>query len=196
MRLRMSVVFLASFVAVILGTASMAAAAPAGTTHEGGNEHGAQESFADVVPCHDELGFYWITTTYNEQEHSTENKNGFWATFTQVGTFTAFPIDVVRDANGDPVRDGDGNVTPVVDANGNPVQLAGETFAGKFQTWFGISANPNVTVESSTFNIHGEGSAGTVLRMHDNFHVTTDGPGDPEDPATPVKVSFDKVNCF
>src|SRR4026209_1104071 len=31
--------------------------------------------------------------------------------------------------------------------------------------------------------------------MHATPHVPTDGPGDPEDPATPVKVSFDKVNA-
>jgi hypothetical protein len=49
-------------------------------------EHNATETIHDEVPC---VGTGEITITYNEVEHSTENANGFHATFTQTGTFTA-----------------------------------------------------------------------------------------------------------
>ena len=57
-------------------------AADTETTHE----HNATETFHDEVPC---VGTGEITLTYNEVEHATENSNGFHATFTQTGTFTA-----------------------------------------------------------------------------------------------------------
>jgi len=78
---------------IALGAATLLAAsflAPAGalaaanpeTTHE----HHATETFNDQVPC---VGPGEITITYNEVDHMTENANGFHATFTQTGTFSA-----------------------------------------------------------------------------------------------------------
>jgi hypothetical protein len=60
---------------------ALAAANPETTT-----EHHATETFHDQVPC---IGTGEITITYNEVDHSTENANGFHATFTQTGSFSA-----------------------------------------------------------------------------------------------------------
>jgi hypothetical protein len=80
-------------ISLALGAATLLAAsflAPAGawaaanpeTTHE----HHATETFHDEVPC---VGAGVITITYNEVDHMTANANGFHATFTQTGTFSA-----------------------------------------------------------------------------------------------------------
>jgi hypothetical protein len=177
--------------------AALPAWASAGTTHpDAATFHGAVEQFADSVPCHDELGGYLITTTANGQIHSTANANGFWITGTETGTFVAVPIKVETDAQGNPLRDPDtGNLIPVLDGAGNPVSRAGETFSGRFTDWFGGSINRNVSVITDAFNVRGTGSAGTTFSAHDNSHLVTDGPGDPFDPATPLRLAFDHSTC-
>ena len=72
----------ATFVVAMSLAPAGAWAADTETTHE----HNATETFHDEVPC---VGTGEITLTYNEVEHATENSNGFHATFTQTGTFTA-----------------------------------------------------------------------------------------------------------
>lgn len=169
----------------------------AGTTHpDSVTFHDAVDVFASSVPCNDQLGGYLVTTTYNGQTHSTANDNGFWITGTETGTFTAVPVVVQLDAAGNPVVDPDtGNLVPVLDTNGNPVTRAGETFTGRFVDWFGASINRNVSTVTDTSAIQGVGSAGTTFHAHDNSHVVTDGPGDPFDPSTPLRVAFDHANC-
>ena len=61
--------------------------------------------------------------------------------------------------------------------------------------WFGASINRNESVETFAFNIHGLGDQGTTFASHENAHVVTDGPGDPEDPGTLLKLAFDKMRC-
>ena len=187
-----ALVGLAACGALVLGSAGAAGASGggAGTTHERDIEHQATEVFFDVVPCHAELGGYQITTTYNAQFHDTENKNGDWETGTQTGTFSAVPIQftIGQDEDGNPI------VVPVLDANGNPIPRAGESFTGHFTTWFGGSINPNGSVFTDTFNVSGVGSGGTTFRSHANDHVVF-GPGEPFDPDTLVKLTFEKVNC-
>jgi len=182
------------------GTAAFANADHgAGTVHEAENERQAVDTFADSLPCQDDLGYYAITTTYNEQFHDTENANGFWITSTQTGTFTAHATEIVTDGNGDPVLNDEGDFIPVTDPNtGEPVLRGGgdlETFSGKFVVWFGASVNPNESVETFAFTIHGVGDQGSTIDGHENAHVVTDGAGDPEDPTTPLKLAFDKIRC-
>jgi hypothetical protein len=198
MSMRMQRLVLAAAVA---GCALLLPAGPAlagaGTSHpDAATFHNAVETFADTVPCHDDLGGYLITTTYNGQLHSTANDNGFWITGTETGTFAASPIQVETDSQGNLVRDPDsGNLIPIVDASGNPIPRDGESFSGKFTDWFGASINRNESVLTETFNIHGVGSAGTSFAAHDNGHVVTDGAGDPFDPNTPLKLAFDHSTC-
>jgi hypothetical protein len=172
---------------------SPALAVSASTAQQGGTVHHEQRGFADVFPCREDLGFFFFTATYNQQEHLSADGSRY--TFTQVGETKAYPIEVERDANGDPVLDKGGDIIPIVDANGIPVQQPGETFTGHFQTSFGSRENANVSTETFTLNIHGIGSLGTRVASHENGHVTTDGPGDPNDPTTSVKVAFDRVTC-
>jgi len=204
MRLNRAIAVLATSSAVVLwggagSTAFANADHGAGTVHDGANEHQAVDTFADTVPCNEDLGFYAITTTYNEQFHATENKNGFWVTSTQTGTFTAYASELATDVDGNPVENDDGDFVPAIDpATGEPVLRGGgdlETFSGKFVVWFGASINPNESVETFAFNIHGVGDQGTTFDGHENAHVVTDGPGDPEDPTTPLKLAFDKLRC-
>jgi hypothetical protein len=178
--------------ALAVGTA-LAIVAPsaafAGAVHDGGHEHAGSEVFGGTVPCHPELGFYRITTTYNAVFHVTQNANGESFTETETGSFVAVPTEVLRDANGDPIVDEDGNLTPV----GDP--LPGETFSGHFTSWDGGNFTEHGTVFTATFSVRGTGSEGTTFAEHDLFHFTG-GPGDPqEDPNVPVKVAFSKQHC-
>lgn len=173
-----------------LGAIASPLAASASSTPGGTMQH-EQRGFADVFPCRLDLGYFFFEATYNQQEHGS----GTRYTFTQVGAVTAYPIAIERDANGDPVYDENGDVIPVVDAQGIPVQQPGETFSGRFETTFGSRDNANVSNESFTLNIHAVGSLGTSVASHENGHVTTDGPGDPNDPSTSVRVAFDNVDC-
>ena len=196
MRVRQVIATAAMCVAGLLLSVQPASAS-AGTVHpDAATFHGEVETFADVVPCHDELGGYLITTTYNGQIHSTANANGFWVTGTETGVFSAVPIQVETDADGNFVRDPDsGNLIPILDADGNPVARSGETFTGRFTDWFGASINRNVSTVTDAFNVRGVGSAGTTFQAHDNSHLVTDGPGDPFDPATPLKLAFEHSSC-
>jgi len=151
--------------AVVVNVGVATAAPP---EHEKNIEKNVTETFTDVVPCHDELGLYDITTTYNEQEHATLTATSGHFTFTETGTFSAVP---------------------------HTGSTHTETFTGKFTTWGGGSFNSKRSIETFTFNVGGTGSQGTNFRAHENAHVVTDGPGDPEDPATPVKVAFDHLTC-
>jgi hypothetical protein len=159
--------FAVAITGFMLSAGGAAHAAP--PEHEKNIEKNATETFTDIVPCHPELGDYDITTTYNEQEHSTstDDSSGHF-TFTQTGTFSAVPSA--------------GNTNT-------------ETFTGRFNVWGGGNFNSKQSEETFTFNVSGTGSQGTTFREHDNAHVVTDGPGDPEDPATPVKVAFDHDVC-
>lgn len=192
-----SLIFAAGVAACALLLPALPAMAGGSTTHpESSTFHNEVDRFADTAPCNDQLGGYWITLTYNGQIHSTANDNGFWITGTETGTFVAVPIVVEVDQQGNLVRDpNSGNLIPVLDGSGNPVPRTGETFTGKFTDWFGGSINRNESVLTNTSNIHGLGSAGTTFAAHDNSHTVTDGPGDPFDPATPVKLAFDHATC-
>lgn len=170
---------------VLLGGGGAVWAAPAPETVI---EHGATETFADVVPCNDQLGYYAITTTYNSVEHFAGTDTSGHFTFTETGTFTASPTNVLLDANGDPVLNEDGEATPTT-------PRAGETFSGKFTVWGGGSSNSNVSTTTFTFMVRGTGSEGTTFGAHNVAHVTTDGPGDPFDPNTATRVAFDKSHC-
>lgn len=151
--------------------------------HESNTQHHVTETFADILPCADG-GYYLITTTANQTEHATFTDTSGHFTFTETGTFQASPTEVVitTDPDGEPV------VTPT-----GP--RPGPTYSGHFTIWGGGSFNDKRSVTTFTFRIHGTGSDGTTLSFHENAHATTDGPGDPEDPATPVKVAFDKARC-
>jgi hypothetical protein len=192
---RLFVAAIASASAVLLPAAP--ALASAGTTHpDKATFHNAVDMFADTVPCHDELGGYLITLTYNGQIHSTANDNGFWITGTETGTVAASPIEVETDSQGNLIRDPDsGNLIPILDGSGNPIPRAGETFTGRFTDWFGASINRNESVATDAFNVRGLGSAGTTFAAHDNSHIVTDGAGDPFDPSTPLKLAFEHATC-
>lgn len=176
----------------MLGGAGAAGASGggAGTTHEAEINHQTTDVFFDVVPCHDDLGGYQVTFTYNGQYHLTENNRGSWETGTQTGTFSAVPIQftIGQDEDGNPI------VVPDLDANGNPIPRAGESFTGHVTSWFGGSVNPYGSVFTDTFNINGAGSGGTTFRSHQNDHIVF-GPGEPFDPDTLVKLSFEKASC-
>ncbi|MEO7836271.1 MAG: hypothetical protein ABIS21_01360 [Acidimicrobiales bacterium] len=124
------------------------------------------DTFVDVIPCNENLGDYTITVTFNGIEHSSENNNGQHFTFTQTGTFVATPLDG-----------------------------SGETFTGRFTVWGGGNTNPNVSNFTFTFSARGTGSEGTTFRANDNAHITTEGPGDPFDPATATRVAFENTRC-
>ena len=177
--------------APVIGSSSALAASA--STNGGGTLHHEERGFADIFPCREDLGFFFFKAIYNQQEHFSTDGSRY--SFTQVGSTTAYPIAVERDANGDPIRDANGDIIPIVDDNGIPVQQPGETFSGSFQTSFGSHENIGVSTETFTLNIHGIGSLGTRIASHENGHVTTDGPGDPNDPTTSVKVAFDRVSC-
>jgi len=67
--------------------ASSALAGGNGATTFTQNDHGATDSFIDVVPCTSTPAV--ITITYNDVFHGTINKNGSWFTGTMTGTFVA-----------------------------------------------------------------------------------------------------------
>lgn len=138
----------------------------AAATTETNNTHQGTETFVDVIPCLESLGDYSITVSYNGVEHVTSNSKGEHFTFTQTGTFQAVPVTGT-----------------------------GETFSGRFTVWGGGNLNPKVSNFTFTFRVQGTGSAGTTFKTNDNAHVTTSGPGDPFDPATPVRVAFEKARC-
>ena len=66
---------------------------------------------------------------------------------------------------------------------------------GAFPDLVWLKRERHVSTETFTLNIHGIGSLGTRVASHEYGHITTDGPGDPHDPTTSVKVAFDRVTC-
>jgi len=191
---RLSVLIVAAACTVLLPATP--ALAGGSTTHpDDVNYHNAVMTFFDTVPCNDQLGGYEITATVNGTVHSTANNNGFWITGTDTGTFVATPVEVETDGDGNLIRDDNGNLIPILDGSGNPIPREGETFSGRLQDWFGGSINRNESVLTSTDNIRGVGSEGTTFDAHENDHVVTDGPGDPFDPSTPIKLAFDHATC-
>lgn len=196
MRVQRLVLATGMSVSILLLPAAPALAGTTTTHPDSVTFHNLVISFADLVPCRDQLGGYLIAATLNSQIHSTANANGFWITGTDTGPFSAVPIQVAVDSTGNPVRDPDSdNLIPILDASGNPVARAGETFTGHFTDWFGASINPNESVITDVFNVRGTGSTGTTFAAHDNSHLVTAGAGDPFDPSTPLKLSFDHATC-
>jgi hypothetical protein len=132
----------------LLLIAAPAYAQPSTTTT---TEHHATDTFTDVVPtCEGGGPAYRITITYNEVEHITVFADGReHDTFTQTGTFAARPV-------------------------GNPSL---PTFTGKFTTWGGFNANGQSVNGTFTFNLHGTGSDGSSLNVHevDHFNTTPTG---------------------
>jgi hypothetical protein len=155
---------------VALGAATLLAAgflAPAGAwaaAHpETTTEHNVTETFHDQVPC---VGTGEITITYNQVEHITENANGFHATFTQTGTFSAVLDQGGTSSGRFTIWDGFNTDSTGQRANGT----------GIF----------SVTVKSGV-------GAGT--HFNDVFHFTgpVDENGDPI--FSLAKVAFDRANC-
>ena len=62
------------------------------------------------------------------------------------------------------------------------------TFTGHFTVWFGDNDNLRNGTETFTFSVHGVGSDGSVINVHEVAHVTFDANGDP-------KIEFDKLAC-
>jgi hypothetical protein len=62
------------------------------------------------------------------------------------------------------------------------------SYAGHFASWFGDSFNQNNSVSHFTLNVHGTGSDGSNLTLHENGHVSTNANGT-------VTVVFDKATC-
>ena len=109
------------------------------------------ETFVDVVPTCEEGGpLYTITTTSNSVEHSTIFDDGrIHATFTQTGTFVAFPLE-------DPSL---------------------PSYTGKFTIWGNINQNGNTVNSTFTFTAHGTGSDGSTFKNHvtEHFNVRPNG---------------------
>jgi hypothetical protein len=167
-------------------------AGAAATTDTGHTHHGVR-TFYDIKPCAVDGVGYEIQTTSNSVEHETDNASGAHFTFTETGTFTARPAEVVRDADGNPIRNDDDELTPALDADGQVVYLPGATFAGHFTTWGGGHVSRGGSGFTFTFSVHGVGTDGTTFGQHSVFHSTS-WPGDPDDPSL-VKVMFDHEVC-
>ena len=155
---------------IALGAATLLAAsflAPAGalaaahpqTTHQ---DH-ATQTFHDLVPC---VGQGEITITFNEVDHMTENANGFHATFTQTGTFSAV-LDQGGTSSGRFTTWGNFNT----DTTG---QQANGTFIF------------SLTVKSGV-------GAGTHFNETAHFTGPVDADGNPI--FSLAKVAFDRANC-
>lgn len=132
---------------ILIGTPAFAAPPTTETT----TVKNATETFVDVVPtCAGGGPAYEITITYNAVEHSTTFADGrVHETFTQTGTFVATPVD-------DPAL---------------------PSFTGKFTIWGGFNANGAAVNGTFTFNLHGTGSDGSTLNVHqvDHFNTTPTG---------------------
>jgi hypothetical protein len=134
--------------ALVLGAlAGRSPAAAAGAVSETTTEHGATETFTDVVPCGAD-GAYDITITYNEVDHATYGPKSIHFTFTQTGTFVAVPQD------------------PAL-----------PTYTGHFTMWGGFNGNSKTADGTFTFSLHGTGSDGSTLTFTsvEHFNVTPAG---------------------
>jgi hypothetical protein len=117
----------------------------------------------DQVPC---IGTGETTITYNEVDHTTENANGFHATFTQTGTFSA-----VMDQGGT----SSGRFTTWGNFN---TDTTGQQANGTFIF--------SLTVKSGV-------GAGTHYNETAHFTGPVDADGNPI--FSLAKVAFDRVNC-
>lgn len=108
------------------------------------HEHGVVETFVDVLPaCEGNPSRYEITTTSNRVEHVTVFADGrIHETDTDTGTFSAVPKN-------------------------NPSL---PSYTGHFTIWDGFNANGKTVEGTFTFNVHGIGSDGSILRNHINAH--------------------------
>jgi hypothetical protein len=160
---------------VALAAPFAVAAAPAGAaaaTHTS-HEHRVTRTFFDTRPCADDGVGYEITATVNVVEHETENAKGGHFTFTETGSFTARPAEVVRDDDGNPIRnDDDDELAPDLDSDGNVVYLDGAIYTGRYTAWGGGNFNGGGTSNFTfTFSVHGAGSDGSTFRENSVFHV-------------------------
>jgi hypothetical protein len=158
---------------VVLAAPFAVAAAPAGAAATSGtnHEHQVTRTFFDTRPCADDGVGYEITATVNTVEHETENANGGHFTFTETGSFTARPAEVVRDGDGNPIRNDDDELTPALDGDGNVVYLAGATYTGHYTAWGGGNFNANGSGVTFTFSVQGAGSDGSTFRENSVFHA-------------------------
>jgi hypothetical protein len=143
---RLSVVLLAGL-ALFLGVAGPASAAPVTTTN---HEKGLVETFLDTVPTCDPGGeLYIVTTRSNLIEHETVFDDGrVHATFTQSGKVSAVPLDGT-----------------------------GPTYTGQFAVWGGFNANGAETNGTFTFSVNLKGSDGSRVSTHqvEHFDERPDG---------------------
>jgi len=166
----------------ILALVSLAAAAafvlapiaPVGaqTDHATDTEHQGVDDFVDTLPC---AGDYELHLVYNAIEHYTSNKNGFWETFTENGTFETGQqaINVVRDDEGE-----------VVDYD---LVDAAVHYTGHFTVWGNFNANPREWNSTFTFSGHGTGDDGSTVNWNSKAHINTTG--------DITRHAFDTLNC-
>lgn len=138
----------------LLAAGLLSIAAPAFAqppTNQTIHEKGLVETFVDVIPTCEEGGpLFTITTTSNLVEHETIFDDGrIHATFTQTGTFSAVPLE-------DPSL---------------------PSFMGKFTIWGNFNQNGTTVNGTFTFNLHGTGSDGSTVSVHqtEHFNVRPDG---------------------
>jgi hypothetical protein len=193
-RTRRTLTAFASVVALTAPFALGSAAAGAAASSTTGHDHGGVNTFYDTRPCGDDGVGYEIVSTTNSVEHETENANGGHFTFTETGSFTAAPVEVLRDGEGTPIRGGeDEELTPALDGDGNVVYLAGPTYAGHYTAWGGGNSTRGGTAFTFTFSVNGIGSDGSTFGQNSVFHAVS-SPGDPDDPNL-LKVIFEHEVC-
>jgi hypothetical protein len=155
-----------------------------------------QTTFYDVKPCSSDGIGYEIVADVNVIEHESENSNGGHFTFTETGHFTARPVVVERDADGNPVYDeAEESLIPVVDADGNVQYLDGETFRGRYTVWGGGNQTRGGQNSTFTFSVTGRGTEGSVFKENSTFHFTAGPGGDPFEDESLLKVIFEHSRC-
>jgi len=170
---RLHPVFIA--VVVTLSAAVLpASAVGAAAVHDpsSGSVHNLDETFVDSVPC---IGDWVIHTVSNSTEHGVSNKNGFWETFTQTGTFET------GDQAINVVRDDDDNVVSY------DLVPAGVHYSGHFTIWGNFNLNPKELNSTFTFSGHGTGSDGSSFQWNQLFHMNMTG--------DITRSAFDKSSC-
>jgi hypothetical protein len=134
-----------------------ASSAGAGAVSSTQKWHNVTETSTDVNPCSGATGT--LTLTYNGVFHVTTLANGtYWATLTQTGAFSFVPFD-----------------------------LSQPSYTGHFTVWDGDNWNNRNTTETATFSIHGTGSDGSTLTLHEVEHISSSASG--------ATLSFDKLRC-
>jgi hypothetical protein len=154
--------FLVVTMVALLSVGVMAPAAHA-TETQTYNLKDVVETFTDVAPCHEDLGLYDITITYNLVLHET-----------------AAAIDL-----GDPDDPFDDILTPPFHVTGTsagtfeaaPQDPSQPSFTGHFTQWFGVNSNKKNEADTFTFTVVGKGSDGSRIKFHvtAHFSVTPNG---------------------